>query len=411
MEMISTREGMVVVAGMVLLGALLLGWLMGMLCARPRRARLEAEVNFLEREKEGMAQRLEEMRAQRESDSGALKNAFESLSAKLLEESSSKLKTTNKEQMDALLTPLHRQIESLGRSLHDSNVTQAVNKKSFEEIIKQMMEKTDLLSTDATNLARALKGDSKVQGDWGELVLERMLEESGLRRDEEYYVQEDHVGEDGKHYRPDVVVRFPDKRCVVIDSKVSLTAYTMYMSTQDDAQRQKYLADHVASVRHHIEELWEKDYSGIVKESVGYVLMFIPNEASYIAALQMRPDLPMEGYKKRVLLISPSNLIMALQLVYHLWQKERQTRNVESIFKKASAIYDKAALVQESFEEIGKHLDKAAEAYRQAQDRFNAGKGNFARQLEDLRTMGVSPNKNLKLADDQAELDLETQDA
>ena len=402
--------------GISSLGCLFLGWLVGYVLTRTRwAARVSdsrAETIRLQSEKDALRQQLDQAEQHRQESLNLLRSSyeeqqkttmaqFEALSAKILESNTTQLKISNKEQMDALLSPLRSQLDGLNKSVLQANTTNATNKASMEALIHRMLEQTQRLDQEAANLTKALKGDSKKQGDWGELILERMLEESGLKKDEEYYIQQAVRAEDGRLLRPDVVVRFPDQRSVVIDSKVSLTAYAAYAAAEDEAARQAHLAAHVASVRKHIDELSAKDYSSVVQESVGYVLMFIPNEASYIAAVQAAPELPLEGYRKRVLLISPTNLLMALQLAYNLWQKERQTRNVEAIFKKAAAIYDKCAGLADSFADVGKNLKKALDSHDEAMRRFNSGKGNLTRQVEDLRQMGISPSKRLSLTDDE----------
>ncbi len=325
---------------------------------------------------------------------------FENLANEILSKNAGKLKETNKESMDSLLKPLREQLENLGKAVRHTNETAAGNKASLETAIKAMMEKTENLGRDAENLTLALRGDTKKQGDWGEMILERMLEESGLRKGEEYYVQENHKTDDGRDVRPDVIIRFPDKRCVVVDSKVSLTAYAMHCGAEKEEERLLYLNQHVNSVRRHIAELAAKDYSAIVEDSISYVLMFVPNEASYMAALQASADLQMEAYRRKIILISPTNLLMALQLAHNLWQKERQNRNVQQIFKRATSLYEKMCNVQDSMEKVGNALRQAQDAYGKACDQLYRGRGNYARQLEDLRQMGISTSKQLRLEDD-----------
>ena len=349
---------------------------------------------------------LEKEQQHRQEDSAKIREMqekhfaqFRNLAGEIMEQNAGKLKDTNRESMDGILKPLREQLESLGKAVAHTNETAAGHKASLESAIKTMMEKTECLGRDAQNLTLALRGDSKKQGDWGEMILERMLEESGLRKGEEYFVQENHKTEDGRDVRPDVVIRFPENRCVVVDSKVSLTAYALYSAAESEEERTKMLNAHVLSVRKHIDELAGKDYSSIVADTISYVLMFMPNEASYMTALQACPDLPLEAYRRRIILISPTNLLMALQLAYNLWQKERQTRNVEKIFDRATKLYEKMCAVQDSLEKVGKGLEQAQNAYTKACDQLYRGRGNYARQLDDLRSMGISPAKRLKLSD------------
>ena len=372
-----------------------------------KQENLRTEHTCLQKELAGLRTALQKEQELREGETAKMEEMqkkhfaqFENLATEILEKNAGKLKETNQESMDTLLKPLREQLENLGKAVNHTNETAAGNKASLESAIKAMMEKTESLGRDAENLTLALRGDTKKQGDWGEMILERMLEESGLRKGEEYFTQENHKTEEGRDVRPDVVIRFPDKRCVVVDSKVSLTAYAMYCGAERDEDRRMYLDQHVASVRRHINELANKDYSAVVEDTISYVLMFMPNEASYMAALQACNDLQMEAYRRRVILISPTNLLMALQLAYNLWQKERQTRNVQQIFKRAASLYEKMCNVQDSLEKVGNGLRLAQDAYTKACDQLYRGRGNYARQLEDLRQMGISTAKQLRLEDD-----------
>ena len=271
------------------------------------------------------------------------KVAAEQLAAK-----QSALQENNRLQMDELLKPIKEQFADFKKSVEESKTQNEVNKKELQNTFEATMklfqqeqqqavsllkEQTSKIGSDAANLTRALKGDSKMQGDWGEMVLETILENSGLRKDEEFFIQENTKDEEGKNFRPDVIVRFPEGRSVVIDSKVSLTAYSDAIAAEDDGERERLMKLHAASVRRHIDELAEKDYSKLVDDAIGFVLMFIPNETSYIAAMKQQPELSRYAYQKKIIIISPSNLLMALQLAYNLWQYDRQNKNVEKIVK------------------------------------------------------------------------------
>ena len=263
-----------------------------------------------------------------------------------------------------------------------------------------LKEQTSKIGSDAANLTKALKGDSKMQGDWGEMVLETILENSGLRKDEEFFIQENTKDENGKNYRPDVIVRFPEGRSVVIDSKVSLTAYTDALATDDEADRERLLKAHAVSVRKHIDELAEKDYSKLVDDAIGFVLMFIPNETSYIAAMKQQPDLSRYAYQKKIIIISPSNLLMALQLAYNLWQYDRQNKNVEKIVKTAADLYDKVATFEDTFTGIGDLITRLSGTYDKAKKQMYDGPGNVMRRVEGLKALGVTPKKQLKALED-----------
>lgn len=351
--------------------------------------RYKTELENERRMREQEAERIKEMQEKHFAK-------FRNVADEILEQNADKLKNANRESMDSLLSPLRVQLDSLGQAVKAGNESAAGNKASMEAAIKAMMEKTDSLGREALSLTQALRGDTKKQGDWGELILERMLEESGLRKDEEYYVQENCKTAEGADTRPDVIIRFPEKRCVVVDSKVSLTAYARYTAAETDDERSAQLQAHVLSVRKHIEELAAKDYSAVVEGSISYVLMFMPNEASYMAAVQAAPGLPLEAYRRKIVLISPTNLLMALQLAYNLWQKERQSQNVENIILKATKIYEKMASAQENMEKLHRALKQASAAFEQSSNQLFLGKGCFRDRLEELRNMGLTPNKLLK---------------
>lgn len=322
---------------------------------------------------------------------------FEALSAKVLEANTRQLRSGNKEFMDSLLAPLKIQLEGLSRAVRDTDSTNAAHKATLEELLNRVLVQTRRLDAEAANLTKALTGESKTQGDWGEMILERILEDSGLRKDEEYFLQYAVHNAEGRSLRPDVLLRLPGGHHIIIDSKVSLTHYAAYRAADSAEEQERLLKAHVDSVRRHIHELAAKNYNLHTEGAVGHVLMFIPNESSYIAAMQHSPRLPSEAYQAGVILISPGNLLMALQLAYHLWQRERLDNNISAILKKAAAIYDKCVGLSDSFEEVGKNLRRTLSSYDEAMARFSSGKGNLTRQVEDLRRMGVSPAKRLNL--------------
>ena len=334
------------------------------------------------------------------------KAAAEQLAAK-----QSALQENNRLQMDELLKPIKEQFADFKKSVEESKTQNEVNKKelqsTFEATMKlfqqeqqqavtSLKEQTSKIGSDAANLTKALKGDSKMQGDWGEMVLETIMENSGLRKDEEFFIQENTKDENGKNFRPDVIVRFPEGRSVVIDSKVSLTAYTDALAAETDEERERLMKSHAQSVRKHIDELAEKDYSKLVDDAIGFVLMFIPNETSYIAAMKQQPDLSRYAYQKKIIIISPSNLLMALQLAYNLWQYDRQNKNVEKIVKTAADLYDKVATFEDTFTGIGDLITRLSGTYDKARKQLYDGTGNVMRRVESLKNLGVTPKKQIK---------------
>ena len=332
--------------------------------------------------------------------------AAEQLAAK-----QSALQENNRLQMDELLKPIKEQFADFKKSVEESKTQNEVNKKELQntfeatmklfqqeqqQAVSSLKEQTSKIGSDAANLIKALKGDSKMQGDWGEMVLETILENSGLRKDEEFFIQENTKDENGRNFRPDVIVRFPEGRSVVIDSKVSLTAYTDALAAGNDEERERLMKAHALSVRKHIDELAEKDYSKLVDDAIGFVLMFIPNETSYIAAMKQQPDLSRYAYQKKIIIISPSNLLMALQLAYNLWQYDRQNKNVEKIVKTAADLYDKVATFEDTFTGIGDLITRLSGTFDKARKQLYDGSGNVMRRVESLKGLGVTPKKQIK---------------
>ena len=341
----------------------------------------------------------------------SLKKDMQNTAARELAAKQEELQRANRTQMDDLLRPIKEQFTDFKRAVDESKTQNEVNKtelqKAFENTMKlfqqqqqqtvdSLKQQTERIGEDAANLSRALKGESKTQGDWGEMVLETLLENSGLQRDEEFFVQESVKSEDGATFRPDVVVRFPEGRSVVIDSKVSLTAYADAVATDDEHERDRLLAEHAKSVRRHVDELSAKSYDKLVEDAIGFVLMFVPNENSYIAAMKQQPDLSRYAYQKRIIIISPSNLLMALQLAYNLWQYDRQSKNVEKIVKTAADLYDKVAGFTETFTDLEGQLQRLARNFEQARGQLFDGKGNVLRRIDGLRALGVTPKKRIK---------------
>lgn len=365
----------------------------------------------LERERQHAEDLRKESDQRWEQKLESLKKDMQNTAAKELAAKQEELQRANRTQMDDLLKPIKEQFTDFKRAVDESKTQNEVNKtelqKAFENTMKlfqqqqqqtvdSLKQQTERIGEDAANLSRALKGESKTQGDWGEMVLETLLENSGLQRDEEFFVQESVKSEDGATFRPDVVVRFPEGRSVVIDSKVSLTAYADAVATDDEHERDRLLAEHAKSVRRHVDELSAKSYDKLVEDAIGFVLMFVPNENSYIAAMKQQPDLSRYAYQKRIIIISPSNLLMALQLAYNLWQYDRQSKNVEKIVKTAADLYDKVAGFTETFTDLEGQLQRLVRNFEQARGQLFDGKGNVLRRIDGLRALGVTPRKRIK---------------
>ena len=365
----------------------------------------------LEEAKAEAKQNLEEMKAEaqrsaaeikKEADErakeqlAALKNEIELTTKKILEERQSALEQGNKSQLGNILSPFNEQLKNMKEAFERSTERSRENATSFNTTIDNLMRHSQKLAEDTKNLTDALKNKGKVQGDWGEQVLATILENSGLRPGIEYEVQENVKGEDGNNLRPDVILNCSDGRKVIIDSKVSLTGFTHYVNATTDLEREQAEKENLESIKNHIKELVRKNYTRLVAGAVPYVLMFIPNEGSYILALQKDHNLASDAFQKHhVLLINPTNLMLALQLILILWQFERKEENDRSIVEAASKMYDKFVGFAENFQKVGDQLQSTTRFYDTARGQLVDGKGNLIRQMEQLQNLGISTTKKI----------------
>jgi DNA recombination protein RmuC len=320
------------------------------------------------------------------------------------------LNNADKERLDKIIEPLKEKMDEFSKAVNDSNRDNTANKAeiktAFEEAMKQLhnvqertvrelKEQTERIGQGAEHLTQALKGDSKLQGDWGEMILERTLENCGLKKDDQYLIQPTYKDNEGKIMRPDAVVLFPNDESIIIDSKVSLTAYQEALNTSNDDEREKRLKEHITSVKKHIDELTDKNYEKIVPNSIGYVLMFIPYESGYAAAIKTDPGILQYAYKKKIIIISPANLLMTLQLTHTMWQNYRMNKNVEEIMRQSSDLYDKFVSYAETFVKMDKDIENLRTHFEQARNQLNSGKGNVIKRLENMKQLGVNPKKEI----------------
>jgi len=331
-----------------------------------------------------------------------LNKDFQVLANQILEEKTMRFTDTNKLNMESILKPLNEKLAEFKTKVEETYDKESKQRFSLEERIKELVALNNQISEDANNLTKALKGNNKIQGNWGEMLLESILEKSGLKKGEEYFIQDFLRGENGerlqntqnKYMQPDVVVVYPGGRKIIVDSKVSLNAYVKYVESKEEDERIICEKEHILSVKKHIDELSQKCYQDYV-ESLDFVMMFIPNEPAYILAMQLDSTIWDYAYRKRVLLISPTNLIASLKVVADLWKREHQSRNAQEIAKRGAFLYEKFANFVEVLQDIGKNVDRTQKSYDKAMTQLSEGNGNLMRQAEMLKELGVKAQKEL----------------
>lgn len=352
-------------------------------------ARLETQLAEERKQSTEKLKLLEETRAR-------LNTEFENLANKILDEKSKKFTEQNRENIDRVLHPLREQLGDFRRKVEDVYEKESKDRMSLFHEIKSLKDLNLQISEDALNLTNALKGQTKTQGTWGEVILERVLEESGLHNGREYETQGTFTGEEGKRLRPDVIVHLPEGKDIVIDSKVSLTAYERYCSSDDDAQRQAALKEHIASLKAHIKALSVKNYESLAEiKSLDFVLLFVPIEAAFITAVENDRDIFREAFDKNIIVVSPTTLLATLKTVHNIWRYEYQNRNALEIADRAGSLYDQFVLFVESMDDIGDKLGKASDAYHTARKRLVDGKGNLVGRTEKLKKLGAKAKKAL----------------
>lgn len=334
------------------------------------------------------------------------KAQFKSLAADIFSSQSEKFKEANETRLSEILNPLKEDIKDFKRRVDDTYMNSSKERTLLGEQMKRLMELNMSIGKEARDLTEALSGNTKVQGDWGEMVLETILVKSGLVEGENYFVQRTKnddgtqiKNDDNGRLRPDVVVALPDKKCIVIDSKVSLTAYVNYINADNEDDRQRFGKAHLLSVRSHLKELETKRYQDFVgvgnDDRIDYVLMFIPNEHAYMAAMTLDNNLWMEAYEKRVVIISPAHVISTLRLIVQLWTRDKQTKNALKIAEEGGKLYDKFVGFVNDMQTVEQSLGKASEAYASAMSKLHTGRGCIVSKVENLKKLGAKTSKTL----------------
>ena len=371
--------------------------------AREENSALHTRLELLNDEMERRESQKAEQEEKRKEQEQLLESRFRNLANDILRQNTADLKSQNEERLLEILAPLRSNIDDFRKAVTDTYNNEARERFSLSERIKELVDLNQSISRQARELSEALRGDSKVQGDWGEMVLESILERSGLQKGVEYITQvtTDSAGnalrnEDGSLLRPDVVVKYPDGRFVVIDSKVSLTAFVDYANADNDEVREGAAMRHVRSVKKHVDELARKRYQEYVGEAkLDFVMMFIPNEPAYIAAMRLDPGLWQEAYDRQVLIVSPTHLVSGLKLIAQLWSRDRHTKNAITIAEEAGKMYDKFADFTKDMERIEKALGSTRKAYDDAMTKLTTGTGNLMNRALNLQKLGVKASKQL----------------
>lgn len=359
------------------------------------KGKLESELLFLKEKLIFQKQELDKMGARFQQE-------FELLANKILEEKSKKFTNQNQENISNILQPLGKELEAFKKQVQEAYAMESRERFSLEGKVKELAVLNQQISQEAKNLTNALKGNAKIRGNWGEAILETILQNSGLEKDRHYSIQgflkdeNGHplIGPDGKRMQPDVIIHYPDDKKVIIDSKISLIAYEKYSSTIGETEQKLALDLHIKAIKTHIDQLSAKQYESYAK-ALDFVIMFVPLEAAYIVALQADPQIWEYAYKKRVLLISSSNLIAALKMIKDLWIRDDQSKNALEIAERGGKLYDKLSNFVNSLEDIGKHLDKSQDSYNTAIKQLKTGKGNLLSQAEKLRSLGVNARNKI----------------
>ena len=362
----------------------------------------------LDKERRSASEKLELLEKNRD----ALKQEFENLANRIFDQKSERFSQQSKTSLDSLLNPFRDQLQDFRKRVEDVYTTETRDRQALRSEIKSLQELNRQITEEAANLTRALKGDKKIQGNWGELILERVLERSGLRKGVEYETQGSYRDEDNQLLRPDVIVHLPDQRNLVIDSKVSLVAYQQWVTADQEEERAAALKQHVEAVRNHIRALSEKDYSQLNGlHSPDFVLLFMPIEPAFVAAFQQDENLFAEAFERKIIVVTPTTLLATLRTIENIWRYERQSQNARRIADRAGAVYDKLRVFVEAMEKLGSQLHTAQGTYDNAMNTLTRGRGNLISQANRFVELGVRVKKELpKSIVDQAEVDSEDAD-
>ncbi|MFC7525383.1 DNA recombination protein RmuC [Parapedobacter sp. GCM10030251] len=341
-------------------------------------------------------EKLQEQKAEIETIKRQFNTEFQVIANKILEEKTQRFTETNSKSLDQILTPLKEKIKTFEEKVEKTYQHEAAERNSLKGVVQQLMEQSLRIKDEANSLTRALRGDSKKQGNWGEVILERVLERSGLVKDREYRLQAALADEEGRRLQPDAIIDLPDEKHLVIDSKVSLLAYEQWVNAETDDDRERFAKQHVQSVENHVKSLSAKNYHDLYQiHSPDFVLLFMPIESAFSLSITYKAELFSDAWDRRVVIVSPSTLLATLRTIASMWKQERQTRNVLEIAKEAGALYDKFVGFLQDLEKVGEQLNRAVRAHEDATRKLGTGPGNVVAKVEKLKKLGARASKQI----------------
>ena len=364
--------------------------------------KLQQELRQMDSENSRLEEQLRQEAEQRSQMRQESEKNFKELATAIMDEKSKLFRESNEQRLGEILAPFKENLKDLQKKIDDCYTGEVSEVKSLRNSLKELTELNNTISREARELTDALRGNSKVQGDWGEMILRQILEKSGLEEGVNFTMQATTnadgtkiVGEEDNKLRPDVVFHLPEGKNIVIDSKVSLTAYVNYVNADDDEARKSALSAHLSSVVSHVKELTTKQYQRYVKDAADFVMMFVPNEGAYMAAMNADPNLWEKAYQQHVVIISPTHLISVLKLMYQLWTRDKQTKNALLIAEETGKLYDKLCGFVKDLQDVGSSLQKVNEKYNDAFSKLSTGRGNLIKKAEDIKALGVKTSKQL----------------
>lgn len=361
---------------------------------------LESARSYFKAQKEQLQAQKDEM----EETKQRFNLEFQAIANKILEEKTQKFTETNSRTLDQILNPLKEKIKSFEDKVEKTYNHEAAERNTLKGVVEQLMEQSRHIKDEANSLTRALRGDNKRQGNWGEVILERVLERSGLIKDQEYRLQASILDEDGRRLQPDAIIHLPDEKHLVVDSKVSLVSYERWVNAEEDEERDQFAKQHVLSVENHVKSLAAKNYQELYGiNSPDFVLLFMPIESAFSMSVTFKPELFSDAWDRRVVIVSPSTLLATLRTIASIWKQERQTRNVLEIAKEAGALYDKFVGFLVDMDKVGDQLDRAQKSHEEARKKLATGAGNVIRKVENLKILGAKASKQI----DSKDLDLD----